>query len=122
MHRLNSEALLKLTHHFAQCFAAPKSGGIVLLSSLVGFQGGSFAAHYVATKACVQSFAEGLAVELKPYNVLVFAVAPRPVRTSFEAKANINMNVALNPNQISTPTLEALGKKRQYCQGVLQYC
>jgi hypothetical protein len=119
MLRVNAEALLKLTHHFAQRFAAQKSGGIILLSSLVGFQEVPFAAHYAATKAYVQSLAEGLAVELKPYNVDVLAVAPGPVRTGFEARANMKMNVALNPNQISILTLEALGKKTTVLPGFL---
>jgi short-subunit dehydrogenase len=67
----------------------------------------------------VQSLAEGLAVELKPYNVDVLAVAPGPVRTGFEARANMKMNVALNPNQISILTLEALGKKTTVLPGFL---
>jgi short-subunit dehydrogenase len=39
-------------------------GGIVLLSSIVAFQGAPNAAHYAATKAYVQTLSEGLHVEL----------------------------------------------------------
>ena len=119
MLHVNAEALLKLTHHFAQRFATQKSGGIILLSSLVSFQGTPFAAHYAATKAYVQSLAEGLAVELKPYSVDVLAAAPGPVRTGFEARANMKMNMALNPDEISVPILEALGRKTTVLPGFL---
>jgi short-subunit dehydrogenase len=44
------EALLVLTHHFARQFAAQRRGGIILMSSIVAFQGVPFAAHYAATK------------------------------------------------------------------------
>lgn len=119
MLHVNAEALLQLTHHFALRFAAQKSGGIILLSSLVGFQGVPYAAHYAATKAYVQSLAEGLAVELKPYHVDVLAAAPGPVRTGFEARANMKMNMALNPDEISIPVLKALGRKTTVLPGFL---
>ena len=52
------------------------AGGIVLMSSLVAFQGVPRAANYAATKAYVQSFAEALRLELKPLGVDVIASAP----------------------------------------------
>jgi len=48
-------------------------GGIILMSSLAGMQGGPFAAHYSATKAYNMILAEGLWNELKPYKVDVLA-------------------------------------------------
>lgn len=110
MLRVNCEAVLKLTHHFSRQFVAQQKGGIILLSSLVGFQGTPYAAHYAATKAYIQSLAEAIAVELQPWGVDVLAAAPGPVHTGFEARADMKMGNAQNPDDISIPILEALGK------------
>jgi short-subunit dehydrogenase len=66
MLRVNCDALLVLTHHFARRFTEQRRGGIILMSSIVAFQGVPYAAHYAATKAYVQTLAEGLAAELRP--------------------------------------------------------
>jgi short-subunit dehydrogenase len=110
MLRVNCEAVLRLTHHFSKQFVAQQKGGIILLSSLVGFQGTPYAANYAATKAYIQSLAEAIAVELQPLGVDVLAAAPGPVRSGFEARADMKMSNALNPDDISIPILEALGK------------
>ena len=79
MLKVNCEALLSLTHYYSQQFAQQKRGGIILMSSMVAFQGTPFASNYAATKAYVQTLAEGLHVELKPHGVDVLAAAPGPV-------------------------------------------
>jgi short-subunit dehydrogenase len=66
MLNVNCRALLGLTWHFSQRFAQQRRGGIVLMSSIVGFQGMPFAAHYAATKAYMQTLAEARSVELAP--------------------------------------------------------
>jgi uncharacterized protein len=43
-----------------------RRGGIVLFGSLVGFNGAPLSATYAATKGFVQSFAEGIAAEMRP--------------------------------------------------------
>jgi short-subunit dehydrogenase len=111
MLRLNCEALLVLTHHFAKHFAAQRRGGIILLSSIVAFQGVPFAAHYAATKAYVQTLAEGLAAELKPLGVDVLAAAPGPVRSGFESRADMKMTNALRTEDVGVPMLKALGRQ-----------
>lgn len=119
MLRVNCEALMSLTHQFAQRFVAQKKGGIILLSSLVAFQGVPYSAHYAATKAYVQSFAEGLAEELNPHGVDVLAAAPGPVKSGFEARANMQMSMSLTPEQVGVPILKALGRKTTVLPGVL---
>lgn len=76
MLKVNCEALLSLTHYYSQQFVQQKRGGIILMSSMVAFQGTPYAANYAATKAYVQTLAEALAVELKPSGVDVLAAAP----------------------------------------------
>ena len=119
MLRVNCEALLKLTHYFAKRFSRQGGGGIVLMSSMVAFQGVPFSANYAATKAYVQSLAEGLYHELKPFGVDVLAAAPGPVGSGFAKRANMRMGRPMKPEDIAPPILEALGKKSTVLPGSL---
>jgi uncharacterized protein len=108
---VNCRALAALSHAFGGRFAAQGRGGLVLLSSLMAFQGVPRAATYAATKAFVQTFAEGLQVELAPHGVDVLAVAPGPVETGFAARANLVMSMAERPEKIARGSLAALGRR-----------
>lgn len=119
MLRVNCEALLSLTHYFSQQFALQKRGGIILMSSMVAFQGTPYSANYAATKAYVQTLAEGLAVELKPQGVDILAAAPGPVESGFSHRANMKMSMSLKPAQIGVPILKALGRKTTVLPGFL---
>ena len=119
MLRVNCEALLGLTHYYGQKFAKQKRGGIILMSSMVAFQGVPFAANYAATKAYVQTLAEALAVELKANNVDVLAAAPGPVESGFGARSNMSMNMALKPADVGAPILMALGRQTTVLPGLL---
>lgn len=119
MVRVNCEGLLVLTHHFSQQFAQQKRGGIILLSSLVAFQGVPYASNYAATKAYVQSLAEGLRWELSPFGVSVLAAAPGPVESGFGARANMKMSMSLSPAQVGVPILKALGRRSNVVPGFL---
>lgn len=119
MLRVNCEALLVLTHHFANRFAKQHRGGIVLLSSIVAFQGAPYAAHYAATKAYVQTLAEGISSELKEQGVDVLAAAPGPVRSGFESRASMKMVNALDPHHVGLPILKALGRQTTVFPGSL---
>ena len=100
-----------MTWHFARRFAARRRGGVVLMSSLLAFQGVPRAANYAATKAYVQTLAEGLRVELAPVGVDVLASAPGPVRSGFADRADMRMSMALGPQVVARVTLNALGRK-----------
>ena len=119
MLQVNCEALLKLTHHFSQTFIARKRGGIILMSSMVSFQGVPYAAHYAATKAYVQSLGEALAHELRPLGVDVLAAAPGPVASEFAERANMQMDMTLKPTDIAAPILKALGRRSTILPGFL---
>jgi uncharacterized protein len=119
MLHVNCEAVLSLTHHFGQRFVKQQRGGIILLSSMVGFQGAPYTAHYAATKAYVQTLAEGIHAELKPFGVDVLAVAPGPVQTGFANRANMVMPMALSTEQVGLPILKALGKQTTVFPGFL---
>ncbi|MDW3193729.1 MAG: SDR family oxidoreductase [Cytophagales bacterium] len=119
MLEVNCRALLEMTHYFSQYFAEKQQGGIILMSSMVGFQGTPYTAHYAATKAYVQSLAEGLYHELKEKNVDVLAAAPGPVATSFAKRANMVMDGVMKPEDLSSEILKALGSKMTVLPGGL---
>lgn len=108
---VNCDAVLSLTWHFARRFASRGRGGIVLLSSIVAFQGVGRSAHYAATKAWVQTFAEGLQVEMKGLGVDVVAIAPGPVASGFGDRARMDLGNAMPPAAVAIETLDALGKR-----------
>ena len=83
---------------------------MVLMSSLVAFQGVPTAANYAATKAFVQTLAEGLRHELSPAGVRVVACAPGPVESGFARVANMQMGAAASPRRVAESTLRNLGR------------
>jgi uncharacterized protein len=111
MVQVNCAAVVALSHHFGRRFVQRGRGGMVLMSSLLAFQGVPRAANYAATKAYIQSLAEGLHVELAPLGVDVVACAPGPVRTGFEARADMQYGLGLPADAIGRATLAALGRR-----------
>lgn len=89
------------------------------MSSLVAFQGVPRAANYAATKAYVQSLAEGVQQELRSLGVDVLAVAPGPVNSGFGARANMNISRAQTPQEVASGALKALGKSSLVRPGLL---
>lgn len=119
MLRVNCEALLSLTHYYSQQFVQQHRGGIILMSSMVAFQGVPYSANYAATKAYVQTLAEALAVELKHKGVDILAAAPGPVESGFGQRANMKMSMSLKPSQVGVPILKALGRRTTVFPGFL---
>jgi uncharacterized protein len=119
MVRLNIENVLTTTYGFARRMAARGSGGIILFSSVLAFQGVPRSANYAATKAYVQTLAEGLAVELAPEGVDVLSTAPGPVATGFAQEAGMTMGTTLTPEVVAIATLNALGRRRSIAPGTL---
>jgi len=111
MVELNCTSVLAQTWHFGRRFAGRGRGGIVLLSSLLARCGVPRAANYAATKAYVQSLAEGLRTELSAIGVDVIASAPGPIHSGFAGRANMRMTLALQPDIVARVTLEALGRR-----------
>jgi len=116
---VNCRALTAQSHHFAQRFKVRGGGGIILLSSLVAFQGVPRASSYAATKAYVQTFAEGLRSELKPFKVDVLACAPGPVASGFAKRADMQLGSAEKPEVVAAQALRALGKQSTVRPGFL---
>lgn len=116
---VNCRALLAASLHFGRRFARRGRGGMVLMSSIVGFQGMPYAAHYAATKAYVQTLAEALYVELAPQGIDVLAAAPGPPHSGFAERAGMKMGAALKPEDVAGSILAALGRKPTVLPGFL---
>jgi short-subunit dehydrogenase len=98
-------------HRFGRRFEHGRRSGLILFSSLVGFQGVPGSAHYAATKGYIQSLAEGIAPEFAAKGIDVLATAPGPVHTGFASRASMQMGKALTPAQVAAATLAALGHR-----------
>ncbi len=121
MLRVNCEAVLRMAHHFSQIFQGRKNSGMILMSSLVAFQGVPYAAHYAATKAYIQSLAEAIAIELWRHGTAVLAAAPGPVESRFGERANMKMSLSLKAADLALPILKALGRKSTVLPGFLSF-
>lgn len=78
---LNCKVPALLSWELGRGMAVRKRGGIILMSSMAGFQGTGFVAHYAASKAYLRVLAEGLWNELHGLGVEVLACCPGLVRT-----------------------------------------
>lgn len=116
---VNCRAPLAMSLHFGRRFAGRGRGGIVLMGSIVGFQGTPLAANYAATKAYVQTLAEALHAELGPLGVDVVSSAPGPVDSGFAARAGQRMGATVKPENVARATLDALGRKATVLPGAL---
>lgn len=108
---VNCRSVAAMAHAFGQRFAARGRGGMVLMSSLLAFQGVPKAANYAATKAFVQSLAEGLRTELRPHGVDVVSCAPGPIASGFAERANMVMSMSDKPEVVAAETLNKLGRR-----------
>jgi short-subunit dehydrogenase len=89
------------------------------MSSLLAFQGVPRAANYAATKAFVQTFAEGLRLEMAPLGIQVLACAPGPIQSGFAERARMQMDFADKPTNVAQATLNALGRRGTVRPGLL---
>jgi short-subunit dehydrogenase len=87
MVQLDVASLTALTHVFAQAMRARKRGKILLVASLLAYQGVENFAVYSAAKAYVLRLAEALHRELKRDGVTVTALCPGMSDTGFAAAA-----------------------------------
>ena len=108
---LNCTSVLALAWHLGPRLVKRGRGGLVFMSSLLAFHGTPRAANYAATKAYIQTLAEGLRVEWAAHGVDVIACAPGPISSGFAARANLQMAQALPAEVVARVTMQALGRK-----------
>jgi hypothetical protein len=116
---LNNRSVLELVHSFATRFKNRKKSGIVLFGSLLGYQGVALASNYSATKAYIQSLAEGLFYEFKKYHIDIISCAPGPVKSNFAERAKMKMGFSQSVEGIAKITFSKLGKSTTVTPGFL---
>ncbi|HEX7603387.1 MAG TPA: SDR family NAD(P)-dependent oxidoreductase [Polyangiaceae bacterium] len=107
---VNCKGPLRFAHALVPRMIARKRGGLVLMSSIAGFQGAPRIATYAASKAFNISLGEGLAAELRPHGVDVVVSCPGAIRTPNYAKAaRKEAPGTLDAEVVAEVTLDALG-------------
>lgn len=94
---VNCRGPLLLCHHYAAQMAARGHGGIILVSSLSGFQGHAMVGTYAATKAFDLVLAEALWAELRGPGIDVLAFCPGATRTPGFLATNPRPTGGLSP-------------------------
>jgi uncharacterized protein len=84
MVQVNCAAVVELTHLYLPAMVERRRGWVMIVASTAAFQAVPYITTYAATKAFDLHFAEGLACELKPYNVVVTALCPGSTHTEFQ--------------------------------------
>jgi short-subunit dehydrogenase len=90
MMQVNMDALVQLTHLFAQPMLAKGAGRILNVASTAAFQPGPFTNVYFASKAFVFSFSVALAEELAGTGVQVTVFCPGGTATEFFERAGMD--------------------------------
>ena len=109
MLQLNVTTLTELTHIFAADMAERKTGHILLIASLLGYQAVPGYAVYAATKAYVLLLGEALHHELEPHGVAVTALCPGPAATSFGEVAGARSSPILKMMTMEPRTVAETG-------------
>lgn len=120
---LNVVSPMKLSHIFGQRFVKRGKGGILLISSVFGYQGVPFVANYAASKAYILSLGEALNVELKPLGVDVTVLSPGLTKTAMTDNMGIDFSklpiTSHNPEYVAKIGLNGLGRKATVVPGLI---
>ena len=125
MLQVNLVAVTELTHIFAAEMIKRRSGHILLIASLLGYQGVPGYAAYAASKGYVLLFGEALHAELKPYGIGVTVLSPGTTSTSFGRVAGERNTAALRalrmkPGPVArTGILAMLHRRSSVVAGIL---
>jgi len=116
MVRVNVKAVTELTYRALPQMLKRRSGAIINVSSLTGFQPVAYMAVYAASKAYSLHFSESLWAEARDYGVHVMAVCPGTTRTELFALAGVpdwlNRRRSQSPEQVVKSALRALRKRQ----------
>ena len=94
---VNMLTQLSLVHYFGGKMVERRKGGIIIMSSIAGFQGSGFLSIYAATKAFNRVLAEGLWYEWVPHGVDVIACCAGATATPNYINTNPGKASSLEP-------------------------
>src|ERR1043166_36373 len=118
MIRLNTSALIQLTHTILPQMIERRSGAILNIASTAAFQPTPYMAVYGATKSFVLSFSMSLWRELAGTGLRVTCVCPGPVKTEFfdrggyETRRVDYLKHSVEPDWLADQAFHALANRR----------
>lgn len=118
MIQLNITALTELTYRFLPSMLERKSGGVINVASVAGFQPVAYNGVYSASKAYVLHFSESLWAETRNRGVTVMALCPGTTNTDFFVGSDVPNWLEKHPSQspevVVRGGLKGFDKRRQY--------
>jgi short-subunit dehydrogenase len=115
MLQVNVTAVVSLTHLYLPAMAERRSGYVLIVSSTAAYQAVPYISTYAATKAFELLFAEGIAEEMRSYNVRVCCLCPGSTESEFHKVAGQPMRTARRretAEKVARTGLEALADGR----------
>jgi uncharacterized protein len=108
---VNVRGPLRMAHALLPAMVSRGRGALVLMSSLVGFQGAPRIAVYAASKAFNTVLGESLWAELRPKGIDVLVSCAGAIRTPAYERAKLKEAPGtLPPEEVAERTLRALGR------------
>jgi len=111
---VNVRGPLMMSHYFGRRLVERGKGGVILMSSMSGFQGTAMVANYAATKAYDTILAEGLWYELRRHGVDVLAcIAGATLTPNYESSTDRiptgGLAKPMRPDEVTEQALHDLG-------------
>lgn len=120
---VNVKGPIRLISHLTPFLEKREKSGIILMSSMSGWQGTAMVSTYAASKAFTTNLAEGLWTELAPKGIDVLALVAGATHTpTFDRLTPVNKQQSVFPMQADEVVREALanlGRKPTHIAGWL---
>jgi short-subunit dehydrogenase len=111
----NCRTPLALIHRFVPPMVERQRGGLLLMSSMAGFQGAALVTVYGSSKAFLLSLGEGLYEELAPHGVHVLVCVAGATRTPSYLAGKLadrgRTAIETEPELVARVAVRALGRK-----------
>jgi short-subunit dehydrogenase len=119
----NCRAPLALIHRFVPPMVQRRHGGLLIMSSVAGFQGSPLVTVYGASKAFLISLGEGLGEELAPHGVDVLVCAAGATRTPSYLAGKLadrgRTVIEMEPEAVARIAVRTLGRKHLVVAGAV---
>jgi short-subunit dehydrogenase len=119
----NCRAALALIHRFVPPMVERRRGGVLIMSSMAGFQGAPLVTVYGSSKAFLISLGEGLHEELAPHGVDVLVCVAGATRTPSYLAGKLadrgRTAIETEPEAVARVAVRALGRKPLVVAGAL---
>jgi short-subunit dehydrogenase len=108
---VNCDALVGLANHYLPPMVERRRGGLIVMSSAAGLQGGPLLSVYAASKSFGATLAEGLWWEMRPHGVDVLTCVAGAVSTPGLSRASQRSAPGtVTPSVVASAALAGLGK------------